>query len=655
VYQNPIPLYFHNSINGGGNGCGIILWKELFSKYESEFFNISNPREVVPARFDATLEKFEMALKAASEGQSSDVDFEVRRPNQEFAPHHKVITHLPPIRQNVQSTIKRSEMHGVFPITRVPARLRVYLDEGEEKPIMPKSRETYGSNDACVNLAVMDAAGEATAREIINCSTPIIDNKVLTYEQSVLGDTGLNLPALDRNTSCGFTLNLIKQKLGFTGKGKYWLFGDGKLIDLDRWQAKVLRELVMEMIKILESGDRMYAPYLDCLKDELREFEKVKNGSTRLFCACELVYLIICKMYFGSFASWIYENRIRNGIAIGINPFSDEWTALYKKMRRKGNRGVFGDFSKYDKKLLACLIYYTLYLAHLFYGTEDKAATMVRTMLFEDMINSLHAIPDGDATAIYEWLHGNTSGNFLTAIINSVANLVLCLYVFIAIVLAEEGKDIMLAKPIECPIEMCQRETDVTAYGDDNAIVVSDNIDCIDFYSIQREIRRVGLDYTDELKGKNGEVAKWREVKDGNFIARGFIETSFFGYFRMMAGLRLHSILEAPQWYKGLVDSDNIVLIVERCLVELAIRGEEDHAKYGQVLAQRCYKEYKVWPKYTNWELTMMALEKIPPPLYTSMNPPKELGEEFLNFLAAEYDTATGKSSVSGHSLAPNA
>jgi hypothetical protein len=548
---------------------------------------------------------------------------------------------VPLLKQVARSSIVRSEMHGVFPKTRVPAPLNTFVENGERKPIMPKSRKHYGSNDTCVNLQVMDAVGDAVCRNIVNSSTEIVHTHVLSMESAIQGDTGQNVPPLDKNTSAGFTMNLVKQQLGLKGKGKTWIFGSGDGLDITTPEAQAVMWMCRKAVETLEGGDRVYCIFLDCLKDELRSYEKVAEGSTRLFCAADLIYLILCKMYFGAFACWIYENRIRNGVAIGINPYGNEWDFLYKFLRRKGDNGIFGDFGKYDKRLLACLIYMAYKLIVLYYGFSDLKANKVRAMLFEELINSFHAIPDGDFTAIYEWLHGNTSGNFLTAIINSIANLCLCIYIFVAVLLRAEGKDIMIAKPIDCPIDFCINESAIETYGDDVAISVSDELKAVGFYSMQREIKRCfGLEFTDELKGKNGEVDDHRPIKEGNFIARGFEETSFFGPVRMMAGLRLPSILEAPQWYKGKIDSHGIVLITERCLVELAIRGEEDHAKYGMPLAQRCYKEYKVWPRFTNWETTMSMLEKVPAPLYSPMSELKELDLDFMNFLAADEKAA---------------
>jgi hypothetical protein len=634
VYQNPVPVYMHNSLNPSANGCGIVIYKEYFDDYKHLLLNVSNPREAIPRNFDEVVEEFIEEIKAEKlekgVGQSSLAEIQTN-----FASHHRVVAQLPKLNQNIQSTIKRSEMHGVFPITRVPAKLKFVTIEDEVKPIMPKSRHHYGSNDSVANLEAMDAVADGVTRFIVNKSSPIEHRITLSYEQVVKGDTGFNLPPLDRSTSCGPTLNLVKAKLGFKGKGKTWIFGDGDLPDLDKLAGRVLRRLVKKAKMKLLGGDRLYALYQDCLKDELRAIEKVKEGSTRLFCACDLVYLILCKMYFGSFASWIVENRIRNGICIGINPYGYEWTVLYKTLRRKGDNGIFGDFSKYDKRLLACLIFATLYLIRRFYGPNDPEANAIREMLFEEMVNSFHAVPDGDATAIYEWLHGNTSGNFLTAIINSIGNIVLCIYVFCAILIAKKGGDIMTTPVSELPIEYCLEQSEIQTYGDDNAISVSDELaQSVDFYTMQTEVARVGLGYTDELKGANGLVPKHRPIKDGNFIARNFEESSFYGPVRMMAGLRLPSILEAPQWYRKTVDSANIVLIVERCNVELTIRGEADHAKYVPPMAERCYKEYGVWPRYTNWALTMAMLERIPTPLYIR-DSPQELGEELMKFLAA--------------------
>ena len=90
-------------------------------------------------------------------------------------------------------------------------------------------------------------------------------------------------------------------------------------------------------------------------KAERRKPEKVLNSDLRLFSGSPSLFLVIVKMYCGSFISDYLKNRIKNGSALGVNVYSKEWDMLVHGMRRvdPNLEGLFaGDYSGYDGSLI---------------------------------------------------------------------------------------------------------------------------------------------------------------------------------------------------------------------------------------------------------------------------------------------------------------
>lgn len=50
------------------------------------------------------------------------------------------------------------------------------------------------------------------------------------------------------------------------------------------------------------------------------------------------------------------ENRIANGISIGINEYSPEWELLFRYLNQMSNKGFDGDFSGFDAKQMAVIL-----------------------------------------------------------------------------------------------------------------------------------------------------------------------------------------------------------------------------------------------------------------------------------------------------------
>jgi len=627
-YQQPIFIYFHHSAaQGSGIGNGSMVFREDFSCVEKLIkTSISSKAERLRAGLSTAVKEFVLATNT---DQACDLSFiPTSHTVRSFAPHHTVVALIDQIPYNPKSNITRTPLYNVFPRTRAPARL--YDFDG--KDILASSRASYGSNvENVIPFHQLQCVIEYTTDGIMSVSDEPRSRSTLSVEQAILGDVACHLPAIDRSTSPGPTLRYVKRMLNLKGDGKTWIFGNGELIDLSLPTAQAFIRLMDEGFAACDRGDRPHSLNADSLKDELREFEKQSNP--RLFCSGDSVEQANMRRLFGNFAGWVYENRIKNGIAIGINPYSHEWDGLYNYLRIMSDDAVFGDFGKYDKRLISLLIYATKNLADKFYGDDDPINNQRRALYFENLVNSFHCVPDGSYTAIYEWLHGNTSGNFLTAIINSVANLCLCNFVFCAIFLRNIGKDIAETKLSELPLDYVTRNSRVATYGDDNAMSFR-NMEYINFYSIQEAVEKYfGMEYTDELKGKSGVIVPpYRSISDGNFIARGFVLDFPLGEKKVLAPLKIRSILEAPQWYKNKPDPADLKRVVENSFLELSLHGKGVFDTYAPVLKKAYYKAFKRYPHFSEWMIAYLTILERDSPLYCPMTNLSLLEEDDIKF-----------------------
>jgi hypothetical protein len=165
--------------------------------------------------------------------------------------------------------------------------------------------------------------------------------------------------------------------------------------------------------------------------------------------------------------------------------------------------------------------------------------------------------------------------------------------------------------PADLNLDLLFKKVRYVIYGDDNALSIAD-LPEINFHSLRASIQKLGLDYTDELKGKGGVIPPYRPILDGNFIGCGFKEDSTFGTYRVLAPLRIASVVEAPQWDKnGRMTPLDKVQVVENTNLHLAIHGEGVFSEKVPLLAKACKKAYGVWPKYTDYGLAFAHAQRL--------------------------------------------
>jgi hypothetical protein len=486
------------------------------------------------------------------------------------------------------TNIVASKLRGTFaPSLYAPTILRPTTIDGVLIDPMLKARAKYAKTPTPINPFVLQGVEDMLFRKLVNDSIfgPAWDKpRVFTFKEACEGiqDT-LYFDGIPRNTSAGYPLSLDLPK---GAKGKQHIFGASGPYDFENEHAKKLEREVQEGIALAKEGKRGLHIYTDFLKDERREESKAKAGKARMVSGAPLLHTVMMRMYFGDFVRHIMENRIKNGIAIGVNSTA-EWDDLAKFLSSRSKKEleniIAGDYSGFDGSLIKQFLLVVLNLANRWYN-DGPINKKIRTVLFEEIVNSRHLCGD----LLYEWFGSNPSGCFLTAVLNSLVNLAA---IYVASTICIVGEDEFMERDwLHFDWDTFGRKLmyDVTAvtFGDDNVIAVSDEVrNVIDQNKLTKAMAVIGFNYTPESKVEGDLDRPLRSISEINFLKRTFEKNTSDG--RYTCPLSLEVILEMPQWTKK-SDCDEIVRSnVDAALGELSLHKKSIFDKYAPlILAQ---------------------------------------------------------------------
>jgi hypothetical protein len=323
-------------------------------------------------------------------------------------------------------------------------------------------------------------------------------------------------------------------------------------------------EMILDKTK---RGVRHEFIFVDHLKDARVPIAKALQGKARQFNACPIELLILTKMYFGDFVRHVSTNRIYNGIAIGIDVYT-EWDTLARYLQPSPGlyKYTAGDYSGYDTRIPVSVALYALGVMEAYYApTSQPEDIIVRRVLFMNFINSLH-ISDG---VVYEHVGGNPSGQPLTPVYNSICNL------FIIYGAANYVRHSLLSIDISTA-EMFSDST-VTVFGDDNGIGYKTKLKCLFNQAVLgKAIKEVfNMTYTNEMK--TDTLVEERDLSQISYLKRSFRATPY-GY---TCPLELDVIKETLNWRRKTTTDQEFELVIESVLRELSIHGRVTYDLYA--------------------------------------------------------------------------
>jgi len=379
--------------------------------------------------------------------------------------------------------------------------------------------------------------------------------RVLTYEESISGRSDLSefLGPIHRQSSPGYPW-IKDRKSGTCGKTG-WFGNDEYIYDKD------VERVVLERISRAKQGMRTPTLWTDTLKDERRPHEKVSALKTRVFSNGPMDFNIAFRMYYLGFIAHLMENRIQNEVSIGTNVYSRDWTKTARKLQMKGDKVIAGDFSGFDGSLHTAMMIKFVEIANEFYDDGPENA-LVRLVLMLEIINSVHVCDE----SVYQMTHSQPSGNPATTPLN-------CLINSLGLRMCFEW----LAKKngIKMSLKDFDTHVSIVSYGDDNVINFSDDVsEWYNMETLTEAFKQFGFTYTDEAKGANGKVPKWRKLEQVAYLKRMFRKRDDFPIYD--APLDIKTIMEMPNWCRETVDVEEGTRInAETAIMELHMHPKE--------------------------------------------------------------------------------
>lgn len=471
---------------------------------------------------------------------------------------------------NPASSLERTPLHNMWgTYSKVPAKLAPFVSKLTGERVVPMLEAIKGYASPVLHFEAEHVKQAAYhAFEKVREYTLTQERKVYSFEEAVSGVEGTNVNGIPRSTSPGypFVLDGVTNKKSFFG-------GDGPY-QFDGTKAQDTKVRVLNIVNKAKENVRLEHVYVDFLKDELRAPEKVAAGKSRLISAAPMDYVIAFRMYFLAFTSAVQDTRIHNGVAVGINHYS-EWDVLARKMKSKGRCTVAGDFKGFDTGEQPQLLWAILDEINDWYD-DGPVNALIRRVLWLEVVHSRHFGGLGSrGEYLYQWNKSLSSGHPATSIINSFYGLILFVLTWMDVMGPNRAHEFWYH------VYAC-------TYGDDNVLNIDEAV--VGDYnqkSITVAMLKYGMEYTNERKA--GDVADYRSLEEISFLKRGFrYEPTLRCY---VGPLDMESVLFTSYWARSKKNMvQNVKDNIEFSWTELALHEPSVWDTHADVM-RRGYKQ----------------------------------------------------------------
>jgi hypothetical protein len=415
------------------------------------------------------------------------------------------------------------------------AQLKAIVVDGVIKDPLKIAQSKYCLPPVYLNPKVIESCRKSVYSYLLTNVTRDVSRRLLTIREALDGMEGeINYGKIPSSTSPGYPMNTPGTR---NLKAEYFQDTDP---DTKENAFQEICRLVHEYIDNAKQGIRTPVLWTDALKDEKRPIEKVVAFSTRMFSGCSFIYQVVYRIYFGSFTLFITENKVANGFATGVNPYSEDWHYIVRKCAEKSpvdepTMVGAGDYSKFDGSQKPQIHEASVKLINEWYNDDYS---FVRRVICSELTNSFHVI-DGE---VYEWCSSLPSGHPGTIIFNGLYNQFAFRYCWVQ---------------MELPIQLFNKHVYLIVQGDDNVFaVVPQYREQFNEITLVPFMKEIGLTYTTETKGN--AVYPFRQINEIEFLKRQFIWSDAAN--TTLAPLRLDVILDIPRWMKMGAHSHSIVI-----------------------------------------------------------------------------------------------
>jgi len=503
-----------------------------------------------------------------------------------------------PIISNLVPTIFQSMQHLIgVTMKKKPAHLKPFRDStGSIVDPMVKARDGYSVPCPLFDQFVICRIAKRFAKWVASSSMDEPRFRPWTWIQVFTGIPGDDFgKPMDRTTSAGWPWSMFGSRKG----GKKSFLGTGETYDLDSSMCKHLIAELERKENQLDVNELPREVFFDFLKDEALSEEKVDLGKSRLVSCAPLSLTCLIRKYFMPFMKWFFENRIRNYMAPGVNPYGKDWDRIANKIAEiiKGKPGVWaGDYKGWDKSMnskvmLALWPFFEEFMSS--YTDREKRISKNLLLLIMNTFHLASGVPkpppsDGKKPTedsgddLYMWCGSMSSGVALTTFGNSILNNIVILASIFDKGLPSipkvpgESHEIVVNELVDQFMESIRKCCYICTFGDDNIIAIDTDVLKITPQDIVDGVLKYGFTLTDE--SKSGTIGGWRSIPDITFLKRGFAYDKHLR--RWIAPLELDSILQSFFWKSKKVPDEQWPETVYTHLCELSLHSPAIFNKY---------------------------------------------------------------------------
>lgn len=328
-----------------------------------------------------------------------------------------------------------------------------------------------------------------------------------TMMEVLFGKSGTSWTGLRKDSSIGPDVKRFIP--GVTSRDQLWGVKNGK-----QWVHSLFVKLIVDICKIVKSGNEPKNVVEGCLKDEPRTIDRVLAGKTRLFCVGSLSHLVWTIMWMGGLVTEMKNHRDKSDVSIGTNVHGFDWKLIYNNLHSMHDsvHGA-GDVSGMDTSERAWWGWILAEACSRFYNF-DKGSYEDNSIRYACQSSLCPILIIG--RNVYWMDYFNSSGGWLTGFLNSFVSVVIFNVAVIIVQFQNKEKDPVFAN-------LSVREFLRRAfYGDDNAwSILKKYAKYLDMSILAKIYMEVfGIDYTTPGKGKITE--KFLEFSEIDYLARRF-------------------------------------------------------------------------------------------------------------------------------------
>lgn len=505
--------------------------------------------------------------------------------NKMFAPLYQ---HKLRAKRGSGTNIRKSLLHGkILPVTTGISRSSPYMENGVKVDPLDFTLNKYCKNQTYINQQIVDDIADQLYADL--CTTSLInrERRVLSFEEAVLGiENDPVFKSISRSTSPGFPFCWEAK-----GAGKTYWFGKDQDFDLTSPACIELKAKCLECLELANKGIRIEHIFADNPKDETLPLEKIAKKKLREFNASPLVLFIVTRMLYGSFVAWYSENKIYNGSAVGVNPYSAEWDQISRNLQQFGtgsNKGA-GDYAVFDGSQISQVLTALNNRVIQKWYRED-GFSLARTVIFLEVTNSKHVYEN----YVYEWVASLPSGHPLTTTLNNLYNHFCFRYCWLA---SHDFKTSCLPLFIAFVY--------LIVLGDDNAFSVhAEKVEIFNLLSIEKHMLDIGMTYTSD--DKETVICDMKTLDEITFLKRSFTFNEIVR--RYTAPLNINSITDMLDWTNKNDPISTTESNVAIALKELSLHSVDVFQTLSRKILTACVEEGVQVPNCASYRICLLTV-----------------------------------------------